>query len=61
MELLYGQDGSRYEEELKKIIFKNLTIILGLMVDNTNDHGKTTKCMGVENFYGQMGININDR
>lgn len=48
------------KENLKKIILKDLAIIHGLMVGNTKDHGKTTKCMAEVYFYGQMDVNMKE-
>lgn len=60
MELLLGLMVAGTKENLKKIILKDLAIIHGLMVGNTKDHGKTTKCMAEVYFYGQMDVNMKE-
>lgn len=48
------------KENLKRITSKDLAIILGLMAENTRDHGRTTRCMEEGYFCGQMDVNMKE-
>lgn len=57
---LLGQMVAGIKENLKRITSKDLAIILGLMAENTRDHGRTTRCMEEGYFCGQMDVNMKE-